>query len=149
MDLVILHFCSLWLVCRLSPIFVLLYRSRVVSPVSRFARESFRPWVVSPVGPFALGRFALSRFARGSFRPYLVGRFALVFLLKHQGLSQAMFGDIYGGLDFPTIIFRWVRVWGGGGGRGPDSYRRKPLTHEERAPFHSPATRRHMSRHTR
>ena len=70
-------------------------QSRVVSPVSRFARgsfrpgsfrpESFRPWVVSPL-------------FGGSFRP--------CFLFKHQGLSQAMFGDIYGGLDFPTIIFR-------------------------------------------
>ena len=70
-------------------------RSRVVSPVSRFARESFRPgsfrpesfcpWVVSPL-------------SGGSFHP--------CFLLKHQGLSQAMFGDIYGGLDFPTISFR-------------------------------------------
>ena len=40
---------------------------------------SFRPWLVSPVGRFALGRFALSRFARGSFCPYLVGRFVLVF----------------------------------------------------------------------
>ena len=70
-----------------------LRRSRVVSPVRRFARESFRPesfrpWVVSPL-------------FGGSFRP--------CFLLKHQGLSQAMFGDIYGGLDFPTIIFRWYR----------------------------------------
>ena len=74
---------------------VALIRSRVVSPVSRFARgsfrpgsfrpESFRPWVVSPL-------------FGGSFRP--------CFLLKHQGLSQSMFGDIYGGLDFPTIIFR-------------------------------------------
>ena len=45
----------------------------------RFARESFRPWVVSPVGRFALGRFALSRFAPESFRPFLVGRFALIF----------------------------------------------------------------------
>ena len=51
----------------------------------RFARESFRPWVVSPL-------------FGGSFRP--------CFLLKHQGLSQAMFRDIYGGLDFSTIIFR-------------------------------------------
>ena len=93
---------------------------------------SFRPWVVSP--------WLVSPLFGGSFRPCF-------FLLKHQGLSQAMFGDIYGGLDFPTIIFRWVRVGGGGG--SPDSYWRKPLTHEERAPFHSPATRRHMSRHTR
>ena len=45
----------------------------------RFARESFRPesfrpWDVSPL-------------FGGSFHP--------CFLLKHQGLSQAMFGDIY------------------------------------------------------
>ena len=44
-----------------------------------FARDSFRPWVVSPVGRFALGYFALGRFARESFRPYLVGCFALIF----------------------------------------------------------------------
>ena len=50
-----------------------------------FRPESFRPWVVSPL-------------FGGSFRP--------CFLLKHLGLSQAMFGDIYGGLDFLTIIFR-------------------------------------------
>ena len=34
----------------------------------RFARESFRPWVVSPVGRFAPGRFALGRFARETTR---------------------------------------------------------------------------------
>ena len=110
---------------------------------------SFRPWVVSPVSRFARGSFRPGSFRPESFRPWVVsplfgGLFRPCFLLKHQGLSQAMFGDIYGGLDFPTIIFRWVRVVG-----GPDSYWRKPLTHEERAPFHSPATRRHMSRHTR
>ena len=43
----------------------------LVSIPGRFARESFRPWVVSPL-------------FGGSFRP--------CFLLKHQGLSQAMFG---------------------------------------------------------
>ena len=46
----------------------------------RFAREWFRPWVVSPVGCFALGRFALGRFARELFRPYLEGHFALISL---------------------------------------------------------------------
>ena len=45
-----------------------------------FARESFRPRVVSPVSRFALGRFALCRFARELFRPYYVSRFALIFL---------------------------------------------------------------------
>ena len=68
----------------------LVSRFRYISPISymgpgSFRPESFRPWVVSPL-------------FGGSFRP--------CFLLKHQGLSQAMFGDIYGGLDFPTIIFR-------------------------------------------
>ena len=41
----------------------------------RFARESFRQWVVSPVGHFALGRFV-----SGSFLPNLVGRFAHIFI---------------------------------------------------------------------
>ena len=44
-----------------------------------FARELFRPWVVSPMGRFALGRFAPGCFARELFRPYIVGRFALIF----------------------------------------------------------------------
>ena len=64
------------------------FRPWVVSPVSRFARGSLRPWSFRP--------WVVSPLFGGSFRP--------CFLLKHQGLSQAMFGDIYGGLDFPTII---------------------------------------------
>ena len=50
-----------------------LKRYRVVSPVSRFAPESFRPWVVLPwvVSPVSC----------------FVGRFALIFFNRHVGLS--------------------------------------------------------------
>ena len=47
--------------------------SRVVSPVSRFAREPFRPWVVSPVGlsPWVVSPWVVSPWVVSP-----VGRFA-------------------------------------------------------------------------
>ena len=63
----------------IQALIIALSRYRVVSPVSLFARESFCPWVVLPVGRFAPGHFALCHFARESFCHYSVGCFALIF----------------------------------------------------------------------
>ena len=51
------------------------FRPRVVSALSRFGPESFRPWVVSAWVDSALGRFG-----PGSFRPNSVSRFGIFFL---------------------------------------------------------------------
>ena len=69
----------------------------------RFARESFRPGVVSPVGHFVLGRFALGRFARWSFRPSMWGRFVHIFI-------QALQNEVK-----YVLVYKWVE--GGMGSR--------------------------------
>ena len=82
----------------------------------RFARESFRPGVVSPVGHFALGRFALGRFARGSFRPNMVDRFVHMFIqalrievkyvLVYKGVEGCMGFGYSSGLFIQYLLLR-------------------------------------------
>ena len=82
-----------------------------ISRIRYFGRNLLLPSILRVPGRFARESFRPGSFRPESFRPWVVsplfgGSFRPCFLLKRQGLSQAMFGDIYGGLDFPTIIFR-------------------------------------------
>ena len=85
--------------------FFYLYQITIISEYD--ARTgSFRPWVESPVGRFAVGRFALGYVARGSFHPYLVGWFAL-FSFKHWLVPGHVWTYIrLSGLSFDN--FGWV-----------------------------------------
>ena len=67
------------------------YEEAIHKVTGRFGRESFRPWVVSAVVRFGLGRFGLSRFGPGSFRPILVSRFGLIFLFNPYILYNILY----------------------------------------------------------
>ena len=62
----------------------------------RLAREPFRQWVVLPVG-----RFALRRFARGLFCQYILGRLALIFIIR-------TYGCLYSIVDLEELVSIYI-----------------------------------------